>query len=391
MNCLLIKYLAPRINASSVMWKGELHCPGRERAEVYFDFTCPDPELFTPFVRPFLLAFLIPAMRIGLPIQLEQPLDQTTLQNLMEWQEAMAKWFPTKLKVVPIRCDIAPSGFMDNGSRTSALTAFSGGVDSCFTAYRHTQTAAKSAFRHTVLGAGLMVHGFDIPLTQQETFQSAFNRSVNILTPLGLKAYEMRSNVRCLESAFGCDWEYETHGIWLAAALSCLEPYFHRTLIPASYPYQSLIQPWASNPALDPLFASDANDLWHDGASHNKLDKVRAIAHHPAIQQNLRVCWEGARMDRNCGQCAKCVMTQICLWVSGVQDPPCFERTCNRASVETLKHDRYFSYLSKIIRKEATRQNMAPLARQLEKAARRARREAIWHQIKHPRQTNQPT
>lgn len=361
-----------------------MRCPGRERVEVGFNFTCPDPGWFVPFVRPFLLTFLIPAMRTGLPVQLEQPLDRTTLENLMEWQEAMAAWRPKKLKVVPIRCDIAPSPFRPAAERRTSLTAFSGGVDSCFTAMRHSPTQPEGSFRRTRLGAGLMIHGFDIPESEPDTFDSAFRRSKAILDEFGLELYRMKTDVRRMEHTLRCNWEFETHGIWLAASLACLEPFFDRTLIPSSYPYHVPYLPWASNPMTDSLFASDQNDLWHDGAAFDKLGKVRLLANSAAVRENLRVCWEGAKNDRNCGLCSKCVMTQLCFWVSGAKNPSSFETPCGKTQIETLKQDRYYSHLSQQIREEARRQGMAELDHQLDVAKRRARRKVLWNLLKHP-------
>jgi hypothetical protein len=157
--------LPPKLEANAIHWTGELVWPGGNSALVNFDFTCPDAETFVPRVRPFLLAFLLPAMRIGHPLHLEQPIDQTTFDNLMEWQGALTCWFPHRFKVVPIRCPIEPEpGKPGAAVRRGALTAFSGGVDSCFTAFRNTTTPGVSLDRRTRLGAGLMVHGFDIPV-----------------------------------------------------------------------------------------------------------------------------------------------------------------------------------------------------------------------------------
>ena len=91
--------------------------------------------------------------------------------------------------------------------------------------------------------------------------------------------------------------------------------------------------PWASTPQTDPLLGSTARPLWHDGAAFDKLDKVRAIAGVPSVVADLRVCWQGEDLDRNCGRCFKCVVTQACFWLSGVDDPACFDV---RASVDDL-------------------------------------------------------
>jgi hypothetical protein len=364
-----IRYLPPKIEGNQILWTGEMKPPGGAVASIYFNFTCPEPEAFVPRLRPFLLAFLVPAMRVGHPLQFEQPVDQTTLHNLMEWQHAMACWFPGRLRVVPIRCPVEPEPPKLVTSRRHALTAFSGGVDSCFTAYRHTVAPETALYRRTQLGAGLMVHGFDIPETEVEVFDSAFSRSEQILDSLGLRAFRLRTNLRTLTTTLGCDWEYETHGIWLAAALACLEPWFERVLIPSSYPYPVLRLPWASSPVTDAFFASAATPVWHDGAACYKLTKVQAMAQHPGIQRCLRVCWEGAQMDRNCGHCFKCVATQVCFWLSGVPRPGCFSdpgglEDVARARLKTASNRALF----RVMQTEARRQGANDLVRALGRA-----------------------
>jgi hypothetical protein len=379
MDCCTIKYLPPIITGNEVDWCGEMNWPGGKARSIYFRFTCPDAQAFVPRVRPFLLAFLVPAMRVGQPIQLEQPLDQTTLHNLMEWQAAMACWFPDKLKVVPIRGPIESEPAKPAANKRQALTAFSGGVDSCFTAYRHTVAPETGLYRRTRLGAGLMVHGFDIPETEGDVFDSAFRRSEQILKSLGLKAYRLRTNLRTLDG----NWEYETHGIWLAAALACLEPFFERVLIPSTYPYNVLSLPWGSNPVTDVLFASETTPVWHDGAGCYKLEKVQAMAQHARIQKGLRVCWEGAQLDRNCGRCFKCVATQVCYHLCGVPHPECFPQACRlediaRTSLRTNPNRALF----RLLHTEARRQGANDVARALGKALQSHSRQKVRRKLR---------
>ncbi len=383
MDCCTIKYLPPRIAGDEVDWTGEMKWPEGGGASVYFKFTCPDAQAFVPRVRPFLLAFLIPAMRLGRPIQLEQPLDQTTVQNLMEWQAALAHWFPETLKVVAIRGPLESNPVPSAVSSGHTLTAFSGGVDSCFTAWRHTIAPETGDYRRTRLEAGLMVHGFDIPEAEETTFASAFRRSERILEALGLRAFRLRTNLRTLEKTMGCNWESETHGIWLAAALACLEPFFDRVLIPSSYPYRVLRLPWGSNPITDMLFASQSTSYWHDGAAHYKLGKVRAMAHHRDIEQGLRVCWQGGQLDRNCGHCFKCVATQVCYWLGGVAQPECFPNACDhsviaRTPLRTVSNRSLFREMHD----EARRQGASSLARALGRALQQHTRHKLRRRLK---------
>jgi len=213
------------------------------------------------------------------------------------------------------------------------------------------------------------VHGFDIPEPQTDVFDSAFRRSVQVLKSLGLEAYRLRTNLRTLEATFDCNWEYETHGIWLAAVLSCLEPFFERVLIPSSYPYSILRLPWGSNPVTDLFFASAATPVWHDGAACHKLAKVQAIAHHSGIQQGLRVCWEGNQLDRNCGRCFKCVATQVCYWLSDVPRPECFPSPCRLGDVAVTRlRTASNRALFRVLHTEARRQGLPALTHALGKA-----------------------
>ena len=379
-----VRYLPPKFKENTIHWTGELTWLDGNSASVNFEFTCPDAAAFVPRVRPFLLAFLLPAMRIGLPLHLEQPIDRTTFDNLMEWQCALACWSPQKLKVVPIRCSIEPeSGKSIAAVERGALTTFSGGVDSCFTGFRHTATGDADLYRRTRLGAGLMVHGFDIPEAQAEVFERAFKRSERVLQSLGLQSYRLRTNLRTLCERISGDWELDAHGIWLAAALACLEPFFNRMLIPSTYAYDILKLPWGSNPVTDVYFASETTPYWHDGAAWHKLAKVRAMAKHPGIQRGLRVCWEGSQLDRNCGRCFKCIATQVCYWLAGVQHAECFPVVCSLDDVRhaSLKNDQN-RHLFQVLHEDAKRQRQADLARALSSALARNTRKRLRRKIK---------
>ncbi|HEX5219869.1 MAG TPA: hypothetical protein VFZ59_09900 [Verrucomicrobiae bacterium] len=214
-------------------------------------------------------------------------------------------------------------------------------------------------------------------------FERAFKKSEQVLNSLGLPVYRLRTNLRSLPETITGDWEVEAHGIWLAAALACLESFFDRVLIPSTYAYNVLKLPWGSNPVTDIYFASQTTPYWHDGAAAHKLTKVQAIALHPGIQRGLRVCWEGAHLDRNCGRCFKCVATQVCYWLAGVAQPECFPTGCRVADVSraALKNDPN-RRLFQILRAEAERQDRADLARALATSLARNTRKRLRRKIK---------
>jgi hypothetical protein len=373
MKFLFIDYNEPVFNGEEIIWKGSMTLPGGESHNIFFEFSYPNDAQFKPSIRPFLIAFLVPAMRLGLPIRTDKPIDLTTLNNLMEWQEAMELWRKPLLQKVSIKAPIESGSALNTPATGQSITAFSGGVDSCFTAFRHA-LPNDDLHRQSVLGAGLMVGGFDIPISQTEVFNSAWRRSESILKSIGVPLYRLRTNLRQMEKTFGCCWETETHGTWLAATLACYESCFSPVIIPSTYIYEKLKLPWASNPITDHLFSSDMVSFWHDGAAYNKLTKVQAIASQPSVQENLRVCWQGQELDRNCGKCFKCIATQVCFWLSGVENPACFPNPCtiDQIAQSSLRNDQN-QYLFEQLSQVALSQGKTELNRALISAIKRHR------------------
>lgn len=360
--------IAPaRRDGAAVTWSATLRAPDGRDAPITFTFAWPGDDTPAPAARPFLLAALVPAMRVGVPLRVPLPVDAVTLANLMEWQDAMASWRPQALRPVPIRCDV--DGAPAAPARAAAITAFSGGVDSTFTVVRNVTGGDATPGRVGPLSAGLLVHGFEIGLARDVEFAGAWERARACLAAFDLTAHQMRTDVRGLESVFGCDWEKETHGIWLAAALACYEARFARLVIPSTYPYPWLRFPWGSNPVTDPLLASATTPVWHDGSAYSKLGKVRAIASHDVVRHTVRVCWEGGRLDRNCGRCFKCVATQVCFWLAGVDAPPAFDPPCDLDDVARLPlRTPQNRWLVEQCRDEAERQGRHALAGALARA-----------------------
>lgn len=354
----VVSYRRPVVDRDVVRWEGTLR--GRDEFIVEMEFTSPDPGRFRPTGRPWLLVFLQAAMRWGEPLVVDGPVDQGTIDNLMEWQEAQVAWHRDEITVVPIRADVerrprAPKRDM------GAITAFSGGVDSCFTLVRHATRHPESAYRTADLKAGLMVHGFDISARSDRDFPEAYARSTRMLAAYGVAPYRLRTNLQQVGRSMGYLWGVSSHGISIAAALACFEQYFGQTMIPSSYPYDHQILPWGSTPMTDHLLGSRTRPLWHDGAAFDKLDKVTAFAHEAPIAADLRVCHAGRQ--RNCGTCFKCLTTQACFWINGVDRPACFSAG---ASVEELAgldlSDSYKLLLGGRMRDAAARAGRADIA-----------------------------
>jgi hypothetical protein len=334
MHAVRIEVHEPQQVDGSTLLAATLHLHDHAPIVVRHEVITHDGRPVRPSARPHLLSALPLAMRLGRALAIDRPIDDTTLERLDAWQQIMIDWHPGQLAHVDLR---AAAGAPDEPAvprRAEAVVAFSGGVDSCFSAAHLSGQPGVPA-----PAAGAMVQGFDIPLGDDATFASAWARSEAILASLGLEGHRVRTDVRQLEVPFGLDWQTHTHGIWLAAALSCFDGEHAHLTIPSSYPDAQRRIPWGSTSLTDPLLGSATTTIHHDGRAFDKLDKVAAFVDRPAVVEHLRVCWEGERLDRNCGRCFKCLATQACFWACGVAEPGCFPIVADEEDLSTFKVD----------------------------------------------------
>lgn len=306
------------MRADTVRLDGRALFPNGKDWRVFFEFTAPEPARAMAATRPFLLAVLPMAMRHGLDVRCDHGIDGTTRTNLTRWMETFARWAPGRLR--PVGLHLPESGCTRAPGARGTLQPFSGGVDSC-----HTLVSRPPGTRH----AGLMVHGFDIPHDASDAFERAWAGSSRALHRQGAEAYRLRTNLRARgDIRPGPDWERESHGIWLAAALACLEPWFDSVIIPSTFCHSALTTPWGSHPETDQWLGSEAVPYLHHGAELDKLGKILVLAKHPELADQLRVCWQSRADGGNCGHCFKCCATQVCLWLSEMTSPAAFPDPC---------------------------------------------------------------
>jgi hypothetical protein len=316
---------------------------GREDIHVFYEVQgeqLPEPGNLDGFV--FGIIFF--AMAIGEDITVAGPLSFDCLANLREFQDAWCSWRPNsykKVDLVPTRVDYSLRA-ADIGV---AIAAFSGGVDSVFTVLRHNRRELGDAsypLHHSVA----MVQGFDVPLDSPDEFAALEARVDPLLTSLGLKLIPIRTN---LKQVVPQHWEDS----FLAQLASCLHNLSHRfdySLVASGQPYDALNLPWGSNPATDHLLSGSAMRIVLDGAGSSRTEKVARIARDPIATQALKVCWEGERASANCGQCEKCVRTQLNFLAVGSRHAACFDEALDIHSISRieLRNDIQFAELQSI-------------------------------------------
>lgn len=207
---------------------------------------------------------------------------------------------------------------------TATAAFFTGGVDSFHTAITEREH----------LDALVYVDGFDLDLDDHARLAAVHEHLHDAADLLGLPLLVVRTDLRRFGDAAGIGWP-DHHGAGLASVAHLLAPRFGTMLVPATHTYGHL-EGLGSHPLLDPLWSSDLVEIVHHGAAANRVDKLRAIAHEPAVQRHLRVCWEQPQGAGNCGRCEKCVRTAAAARAAEVADlletlPPVGTREIARA------------------------------------------------------------
>lgn len=276
----------------------------------------------------YVLAMVMDAMLEGRRMVVHGSVSLSLLSNLTEYQWAWHKWLPEKYTVIDIQPDQVRA---DIPAVLGAISAFSGGADATFSAWRHAKK--QFGFRSQHINLSCMVQGFDIPLTDNEVFERALARSKLTLDDLAIPLRAIRTNYRDIarthwEHAFSCA---------LVATLQNFKMLAGTIIVGSSEPYESLVIPWGSNPITDHLLGSSEFVVIHDGASHSRTEKIASISAWPVGVRNLRVCWQGDLKDRNCGVCEKCMRTKLNFLASGHPVPDCFDNRDDFSALSRIR------------------------------------------------------
>ena len=248
---------------------------------------------------PFVLGILQIAMNAGEPLRVHGRVSPSLLRNLEDFQKAWAAWIPEKYKVIDIRADDERESEMPDN--TDAIMCFSGGVDSCFTAFRHAKGISTSFPQP--LRTAVLVHGFDIPLNEPEYYESAYGNVKYQLDSIGIRLYRVETNFKEI-SVF---WPH-AFGTGVASVLSLFKKKYSKGLIAQGVPfssYKNLVE--GSNPLTDNFLSSEQFRIIPDGSGFQRAEKIKVISKWTEGMKHLRVCWEGEEKDKNCCVCEKCI------------------------------------------------------------------------------------
>jgi hypothetical protein len=339
---------AVRADGASVVASATIEMPGGGRQTLWYKVPESQTTRLNTTCDPLVVGSIQLLMQTGQDVRVHGQVSPSLLRNLAEFQAVWASWLPG-LRSVEIVADreVEAAGASESNS---AIVAFSGGVDSCFTAFRHARRAGgRNPYRVT---AGLMVHGFDIPLDEPDAFASAATRSEAMLTSLGVELITVATNFRDIVP----DWNH-SYGTAVASCLMLFAGGFRAGLIGQGLAYvevclqregPKVVSGWSlpacplgvryegSNPLTDPLLSTDGFSIIPDGAAFDRAEKILAMSSWREFLTNVRVCWAGPQKDRNCCKCEKCIRNILTFRALGLGLPPCFPHDVSDAELSVL-------------------------------------------------------
>ena len=250
-----------------------------------------------------VLAVLLTAMREGRAVHVEGPVTEQLIRGLEEFQEAWSIWRP---RFTPVRITADQIIPAETPTTRRGMFAFSGGVDGTFALLRHHK--ARAGLRTARPVGAMLVHGFDIPLGEQQAFDRARANVAQVIGALGMPLAVVRTNWRTEVSR---SWPKE----YLAGLTACLHQFrglANVGVLGAGEDYGHFEPPWGSNnPITNHLLSGGGFEVHTEGAGFTRTQRVALINDYPEIAAKLRVCWEGPLTGENCGRCEKCIRTKL--------------------------------------------------------------------------------
>ncbi len=304
--------------------------------EVWWEIKGPSEVLPFPLDLHDMAAtcFIFHAMTKGEDLYIAGPVSHSMLENLEDLVASWVNWCPHLYKSIRIFSDeeiYDRSRISPPQTRNLAITAFSGGLDSTFTAWRHHN--GKVGRKNRKLFAGILIHGFDVPLDQVEAFEISAASASETLQSINLPLMTVRTNWR---SQVCANWEME-FAAGIITGLMNWQGSVDTALLGSDMDYRRLVYPWGGSPITYSMLSNDGFKVVYDGGECARTEKAQGIADWQVGLKNLRVCWAGPFTGKNCGICEKCVRTKMNFLAVGASLPPSLSGMPSLAAISRLR------------------------------------------------------
>ncbi len=281
---------------------------------VYFKFPKKVENDLTDRADPFIYALIFYMMQEGGTFEIKGNVSKSVVDNISMFCRVWHIWDSQKYKNVEIVANEIEDDYRPENRKM--ITAFSGGIDAAYTAYKYKKNLDKR-FQYD-LDRSVMILGADIPITDKKTFDLAFSKAKRMTDDLGIELIPVETNFRQYENS---SWTYCFGTVVVAALNFFSKKYFYGAAADDSVKHYNI--PWGMNPITDRYLSSDTFRFIADGYEHTRIERANVIKDWKAGLENLRVCWRNKEdLSSNCGHCEKCIRTKLNFFTLGVKYLP---------------------------------------------------------------------
>jgi hypothetical protein len=307
---------------------------GRNQYPLYFQTqdACLEPNL-----EAFLALALLAGMKLGAGIAIpEGDLSKRFLAGVERIQGVFRGWKPNYSHVDLVNVPARPMTRDQSGEKG---VFFSAGLDSYYSFLTHLDEISSFVY----------LDGFDIPLSEESMRTRAIANCREIGRYFKKRAIIVETNARDFVEKH-VSWSY-SHGSVMGVVGLLLMPQFERFYVAgAGNPADR--EPFGSHPDLDPNWSTEILEFIHE-AEVDKIDKCRLISNYDFALKTIHVCLRYPDTGLNCGQCEKCLRTQVYLESVGAGErTTAFPGTLDLKSLGNLKvsYDPQLNLLYKALR-----------------------------------------
>lgn len=263
---------------------------------------------------PFVVALLTTAMRDGTDIICKSSVTRRLLYQLNQYLIPMMTANPNGYKTVNVYAKITDHVVECCGA---VGTGWTGGVDSLFTIKQNLNEAEDSSYKLSHLM--ITSNGAIVGINPSDTLDKMVKKAENGIIPeLGLKMLGINSNIQeILSENFAA-----VVSIRHAVVILALQRLFRVFLISSGGAFSQVsleegvtyYEPFVLN-----YLSTDNIFFYSSGSPFTRLQKLRQLSEFPLAEKYLHPCIYALRKN-NCGNCGKCVRTQVGLYAIGTLD-----------------------------------------------------------------------
>ncbi|MGI8419706.1 MAG: hypothetical protein ACR2LN_03605 [Candidatus Levyibacteriota bacterium] len=305
---------------------------GKKTQNAYFKFEKADRALLAIDMSPFLAAVLLPCMKTGESITIEGSISEKLLKNTEKIMNLVSGW---NIDLKPIKIH-AETIIKDTYKPDGVGCFFTAGVDSFYTYLKH--QSGKEKITHLIL-----VHGFDIPLSNKSFFAQVKATVEEVAKKEKVKAVILETNIgEIVEQRLV--WDF-SHGGALGAVALLLRQGLKQVYIAGAVKDDQLF-PYGTHPHLDKLWSTETLTIQSDGGEHDRIEKITEVISKSSLAlKYLRVCAQNIKGKYNCSHCYKCLITMIYLTgADALKKAATFDNVLDPELVKKMYYDYRLKY-----------------------------------------------